>query len=48
MRINVTGAALATLLVFCIGFKASAPGTLLKVARYEVHLTVGLVPGALV
>ena len=48
MRINVTGAALATLLVFCTGFKASAQGTLLKEARYEVNLTVGIVPGALV
>jgi hypothetical protein len=48
MRINVTGAALATLLVFCTGLKASAQGTLLKEARYEVNLTVGIVPGALV
>ena len=48
MRINVTGAALATLLVFSTGLKASAQGTLLKEARYEVNLTVGIVPGALV
>ena len=48
MRINVTRAALATLLVFCTGFKASAQGMLLKEARYEVNLTVGIVPGALV
>ena len=48
MRINVTGAALATLLVFSTGLKASAQGTLLKEARYEVNLTVGIVPCALV
>lgn len=46
MRINVIGAALATLLVFCTSFTASAQGTVPKDARYEVNLTLGVVPGA--
>lgn len=48
MRINVTGAALATLLVFCTTFNASAQETAPKDARYEVNLTLGVVPGGLI
>lgn len=36
-----------TLLIFCTAFKASAQEKVPEEARYEVNLTVGMVPGAL-